>query len=188
MQDTPSTPSTSPTPAVPASGAEQPTQTPTPRMLPAPLFRVINPVMKWLLRSPFHGRISKDLTLLTFTGRKSGRQFTTPVGYHRLDGEIVVFTDSGWWRNLTRGAQATLRLQGRDVPVRAQVVKDKDEIVRVYQRIQRSGDEARAKRMRMIYGLDQARPPTDADVRAALETPRRHGHTWRMIRFTPLQS
>jgi hypothetical protein len=157
-------------------------------MPPAPLFLVANPLLKWLLRSPFHGRVSKMLALLTFTGRKSGKQFTTPVGYHRMDGQIVVFTDSGWWRNLTKGAPATLRLEGRDVPVRTEVVRDKDEIVRVYQRLQRSGDESVAKRMRMIYGLDQNRPPTDADVRAALETPRRHGHTWLMLRFTPLSA
>ena len=165
--------------------SETPTQVPNPRMPPAPLFKVVTPILKWVLASRFHGRASKELALLTFTGRKSGKRFSTPVGYHRMDGQYVVFSDSGWWRNLTKGAPATLRVEGREIPVRTEVVRDKDAIVRVYQRIQRSGDESKAKRMRMIYGLDQTRPPTDADVRAALETPRRHGHTWLMLRFTP---
>lgn len=154
-------------------------------MPPRPIFRLANPVLKWLLRSPFHRRVSKEIGLLTFTGRKSGKRFTTPVGYHRMDGKLIVFTDSGWWRNLTKGAPATLRVEGREVPVTAEVIKDKDEMIRVYQRLQDSGDETRARRMRMIYGLDQSWPPTDADVRAALETPRRNGRTWLLLRFTP---
>jgi hypothetical protein len=155
-------------------------------MPPGPLFKAVNPVLRWLLRSPFHGGISKSLALLTFTGRKTGKRYTTPVGYHRVDGKIIVFTDSGWWRNLPTGATATLLIAGREVPVRAEAVKDTDAMLRVYQRIQASGNESTAKRMRTIYGLDQNRPPTDADVRAALETPRRPGHPWRMLQFSPL--
>lgn len=186
MQSIPPTPTTSSTPASPEPGSEPPAQTPAPRMPPAPLFKVANPVLRWLLRSPFHRLVSKGLALLTFTGRKSGRQISTPVAYHRLDGQIVVFSDSGWWRNLAKGEPATLRLAGRDVAARAEVVRDKDEMVRIYQRLQRSGDEATARRLRMIHGLEQKRPPTDADVRAAFETPRRPGHSWLMVRFTPL--
>src|SRR5262249_17743027 len=49
--------------------------------LPEPLFVVINPVIRALLRSPVHGLMSKSLMLITFTGRKSGRRYTTPVRY-----------------------------------------------------------------------------------------------------------
>jgi len=33
-----------------------------------------NTLMSWLLRSPFHGLLSKSTLLVTVTGRKSGRQ------------------------------------------------------------------------------------------------------------------
>ena len=58
--------------------------------------------------------------LITFTGRNSGRQFTTPVRYFR-DGETVrSFTsaESQWWRNLRGGADVVLRIEGRDAPYR----------------------------------------------------------------------
>ena len=41
-------------------------------------YKVANPVMKALLRSPLHGLVSKNIALLHFRGRKSGRDFVTP--------------------------------------------------------------------------------------------------------------
>lgn len=52
------------------------------------------------------------MLLLRYRGRKSGRTFTTPVGYVR-DGERIVMVTSPtyrWWPNFVGGAQAELRL------------------------------------------------------------------------------
>jgi hypothetical protein len=38
------------------------------------LYRVANPVVKMLLRSPLHGIASGNIALLHFRGRKSGRE------------------------------------------------------------------------------------------------------------------
>ena len=43
--------------------------------------KLYNPLMKWLLRSPLHGVVSKMYLLVTFTGRKSGTVYSTPVEY-----------------------------------------------------------------------------------------------------------
>ncbi len=43
--------------------------------------RFFNPVMSALLRLPLHGLLSRQVFLLTYTGRRSGRQYTLPVGY-----------------------------------------------------------------------------------------------------------
>ncbi len=70
--------------------------------------------------------------LITFTGRNSGRQFTTPVRYFR-DGETVrSFTsaESQWWRNLRGGADVVLRIEGRDAPYHATAVQNDPEEVR----------------------------------------------------------
>jgi F420H(2)-dependent quinone reductase len=82
----------------------------------AVLNRVVNPFVRAVLRSPAHVLLSGRLALLTVTGRRSGRAFTFPVGYHR-DGERVTI-DVGsperkrWWRNLSDPAPVEIRLEG----------------------------------------------------------------------------
>jgi hypothetical protein len=78
-------------------------------------YSVVNPLVSLLLRSPLHGLVSDDLALITFTGRVSGEEYTTPVGYHELDdGRTLVLTHSDWWRNLRGGRPVTLRIRGED--------------------------------------------------------------------------
>lgn len=62
--------------------------------------------------------------LITFTGRKSGRVFTTPVRYLNHDGKIRCFTASTnqWWRNLHGGADISLRVRGRSIRCRAEAI------------------------------------------------------------------
>ena len=76
---------------------------------------VVNVLVKLILRSPLHGLMSKNRILLTFRGRKSGKEYTAPVSYFREGESIVCFTDSSWWKNLRGGAPVRMRLSGRDV-------------------------------------------------------------------------
>lgn len=66
------------------------------------LMKAINPFMKWLLRSPLHFIVSGQYMLITVKGRKSGRFYTTPVQYKRLNDTLYVITSGGytWWKNL----------------------------------------------------------------------------------------
>jgi deazaflavin-dependent oxidoreductase (nitroreductase family) len=85
---------------------------------------LLNDFMRFVLRSPLHGMVSKSVLLITFTGRKSGKRFTTPVSYS-LDGErVMIFSHAEWWKNLTGGSPVTLRLRGRSVEGTAEVVAD----------------------------------------------------------------
>ena len=88
------------------------------------LLRLINPLLKALLRSPFHSRVSGQLMLLTFTGRKTGKKFSTPVGYLRKGNQVLVFTHSAWWKNFIGSAPVSLRIQGRELQGIAQPVSD----------------------------------------------------------------
>ncbi len=100
--------------------------------LPEPLFAIINPIVRFLLRSPIHGFWSKSLKLITFTGRKTQRVFTTPVRYV-TDGDVVrCFTSSEnrWWRNLRGGADVVLRIQGKDCPHHAVAIENDPEEVK----------------------------------------------------------
>jgi hypothetical protein len=100
--------------------------------LPEPLFLVINPMMRMLLRSPLHFVQSKSLMLITFKGRKSGRLFTTPVRYVRVGDSVRCFTSAEnlWWRNLRGGAAVSLRLQGRELAYWAAPIENNPTAVR----------------------------------------------------------
>jgi len=92
---------------------------------------IINPLMKAILRSPFHGLISENLMLITFTGRKTGKQYTTPLGY-LCDGDIVnTFTESRWWKNLQDGATVSLLLKGRIHQGQAETITDPDAVAQI---------------------------------------------------------
>jgi hypothetical protein len=86
--------------------------------------RILNPLMTIILKSPFHALVSRNIMLLKFTGRKSGRQYTTPVGYIRDSDSVICLTQSPWWQNLRGGAGVSLRIQGRDYDGFAETVAD----------------------------------------------------------------
>lgn len=92
--------------------------------------KLYNPVMAAILRSPLHAMMSKSIMLVTFTGRKSGRVYTTPVSYVR-NGDVVTFTTTrlrNWYKNLRDNAPVTLRVQGIDLTGTAQVIEDDDAV------------------------------------------------------------
>jgi hypothetical protein len=76
------------------------------------ILRLINPFVRLLLRSPLHVMASDTLLLLTYTGRKTGKRYTIPVGYSREGDVITVFTSHGWWKNLQGGASVQLEIKG----------------------------------------------------------------------------
>jgi len=85
--------------------------------------------MKLVLRSPMHGMVSKTTLLITFTGRKSGKTYTTPVSYSQSADQISIFTHATWWKNLVGGAPVTLRIRGRELQGLAEpVAEDKQAI------------------------------------------------------------
>ena len=89
-------------------------------------FSRLNPLISGILRSPFHWLLSPGLMLVTVTGRRTGRRYTIPVGYQR-DGETLAVMVSearrkSWWRNYLEPAPLELRLRGRKLQGRAEVV------------------------------------------------------------------
>jgi deazaflavin-dependent oxidoreductase (nitroreductase family) len=72
-----------------------------------------NGFISWVLRSPLHGMLSNGMMLITVTGCKTGKKYTTPVGYFRQNGDLWVLTsrDRTWWKNLQNGAEVSLLLK-----------------------------------------------------------------------------
>jgi hypothetical protein len=76
-----------------------------------PKMTAVNPLVRLLLRSPFHGVLSDTLLLLTYTGRTSGRRYTIPVAYSRVGDVVTVFTHHTWWKNVERGAPVVVEVK-----------------------------------------------------------------------------
>lgn len=90
---------------------------------------IVNRAMKFVLGSPAHGLVSKNILLITFTGRKSGKTYTTPVSYSEHGDQVYVFTHATWWKNLQTGTPVTLRIRGRDVQGLAEPVAEDKQAV-----------------------------------------------------------
>ena len=98
------------------------------RRPPDAAYRVINPLMGLLLRSPLHGLLDKRLLLLEYTGRKSGKGFRLPVAYVRQGREVLLATQSGWKANFRGGVPVRVWLAGQRRPAFAELIEDDAEI------------------------------------------------------------
>ena len=91
---------------------------------------VVNARVTALARSPRWGRlVGRNIAMLTYTGRRSGRTFTIPVGYRRRGDEVTIgvrMPDAKvWWRNfLGAGGPLTLRLDDTDRTGHAVAARD----------------------------------------------------------------
>jgi deazaflavin-dependent oxidoreductase (nitroreductase family) len=78
---------------------------------------IANPFVRLVLRSPLHGLFSAALLLITYHGRKSGKEYTLPVQY-APNGNIIYIVpglpeQKTWWRNLKGGLPVSITLRGQ---------------------------------------------------------------------------
>ena len=131
------------------------------------LYAVINPVVKKILGSPFHGLMSHNTVLLEFKGRKSGKAYSTPVSYRETNGNLHCFTEktNKWWHNLRGGNEIKVMLRGQKVTGTPFVLTDGSEKVQAALRdllIASPRDASHAK-----VGFDSNGQPVAADVERA---------------------
>lgn len=128
----------------------------------------INNTIKFILRSPLHGIISKNLLLITFIGRKSGKAFTTPVSYSQDGNDLYIFTHATWWKNLRPDTPITLCLRGKNRQgLPEAVAEDKKAVAAgLVAHLRRAPQDAK------FYGvtLDKNKNPRPADVEAGAQT------------------
>jgi deazaflavin-dependent oxidoreductase (nitroreductase family) len=92
------------------------------------IFRVVNVPMRALLSLPFATPMSRRLMLVNYQGRKSGKAYRQPVSYVD-DGDTLLTPGGGNWKlNLTDDQAVRIRLKGRDVQARAELVRDPQEV------------------------------------------------------------
>jgi deazaflavin-dependent oxidoreductase (nitroreductase family) len=85
--------------------------------------RYFTPFLRLVLGSRAHRMMSGRLMLLSFTGRRTGRSYTTPVSYVREGTNLLVPGGGTWWKNLTSGT-ARVRLQGTWHVVTPEVIRE----------------------------------------------------------------
>jgi deazaflavin-dependent oxidoreductase (nitroreductase family) len=88
--------------------------------------RWLNALLRFMLRTPGLQRlVGRSTALLTFTGRKTGKSFTTPITYVADNGRVILTCNQHrqWWRNLADRPSVALRLAGKEVSGRAQVLR-----------------------------------------------------------------
>jgi hypothetical protein len=94
-------------------------------------FKIINPIVKILLKSPLHFLLSGNTLLLEFVGRKSGKRLSTPVSYHLQDGHLHCFSSKRfvWWRNLVEVNSIEVVLEGKRYSANPLVLMDEPEVM-----------------------------------------------------------
>jgi hypothetical protein len=100
--------------------------------------RIVNPALITILRSPIHGLASGRVALITYTGRRSGREYTIPCFYRDKGDEVTIPVGwperKVWWHNLTGdGGPVRLLVQGHELRGHAIATRDagRDALVRV---------------------------------------------------------
>ncbi len=101
------------------------------RQIQARFMALINVPMRVLLGLPFPTPLSGRLMLISFTGLKTGKAYRQPVSYVQ-HGDVLLSPGDGKWKwNLQDSQSVRIRLRGRDVTARPEVIKDPDEIERL---------------------------------------------------------
>ncbi|HYN98614.1 MAG TPA: nitroreductase/quinone reductase family protein [Actinomycetota bacterium] len=101
---------------------------------PASLMKLVNPLTKRILRRG-KGKMVEQALILHFTGRKSGRSYSIPVGFQRIDGRMALLTNSGWRHNFRGGADVRITLAGETAPARAELLSDSGAVAEIYDRL-----------------------------------------------------
>ncbi len=132
------------------------------------VLHAVNPFVVALLRSPLHGLLSKQVLLLAFTGRKTGKAYTIPVEYSGEGDVLTIWSGHRWCVNLRGGAPIEVRLRGRQRTPWAEVIDDREELLaEVGRYLARYGPKGAGLRVGVV--LDTTPPLSRAELAQALQ-------------------
>jgi deazaflavin-dependent oxidoreductase (nitroreductase family) len=163
-----------------------------PRVFPLPGTMLYKMIFDPAFRQTFHGRIKilnrlvvplyrigvlpllgigRSTMLLKTKGRTSGRMRHFPVGYHRIDGTVVVFSgwakDANWYKNLTANpGEVYVQIGFQRFHARPEVVTDAQALRGILEQFVRQCPTA----ARRLLGWDPQRDdPATADFSIMIE-------------------
>ncbi len=118
---------------------------------PLAVIRILNPLMRFVLRTPL-GRLVGPFALLEFSGRRSGRRYRIPVGWHESNGQPVVFTPAPWRINFVGGARTTAYYRGRRIEMTGLLVTDPLAVATELQKMFANGTSPRSMGLDVLPG------------------------------------
>lgn len=141
---------------------------PDQRRPPAWVFRRANPLVRAILRLMPRGRLSRRLMLLSYRGRRSGRQYTIPIGYFPWGEDGVVSVSSTRWLvNVRGGEPVELWISGERHAATPAVYESGEEVAA---RLRELSERLGPKTARgLLLGLPGDRAPNDAELARAAE-------------------
>ena len=135
---------------------------------PDALLRAMNPVVKFLLRTPLAGGgLGRQMMVLNFTGRKSGRQFSVPVSAHQIDNALYALASAGWTANFANGANADVLHNGKTTSMRGELIRDPAAVADLAYRSAQSYGAKTAQRMMGLKFRDGTVPTLEEFTEAA---------------------
>lgn len=127
----------------------------------------LNSAVKVMLKTPGLQRLlGKALMLLTFTGRRSGQTYTTPVSYARVGDHVFTVTKKfrHWWKNFETRPDVQVRLAGKNYAGTASAgIGDDTRFEQLRDYLAQRPVDAKAYGVRIEDGR-----PVDKDVRVLL--------------------
>ncbi|HKY15286.1 MAG TPA: hypothetical protein VJM33_10215 [Microthrixaceae bacterium] len=138
---------------------------------PMLLVAILNPILRVVLRTPL-GRLVRPFALLEFDGRRSGRHYRVPVGWHEINSEHVVCTPASWRANFRDGIAVTVTFRAHRQELIGTLVDDPEFVAGALQCL----TDQRGSLRRIGIDIPPGHRVTAADVRAVDRA---------LIRFTP---
>jgi hypothetical protein len=135
---------------------------------PDAVLHAVNPVLRFLLRTPVMGGARKSMMVVTFKGRKTGRQYAIPLSAHRIDNDLYALTAAPWRHNFRDGAAAEVLHDGKTTAMRGELLQDKSVVADLYRRCAESYGVKGAQRMMGLKFRDQ-RVPTGEEFAEAVD-------------------
>jgi hypothetical protein len=134
---------------------------------PERLLRAINPALKFLLRTPLAGPARKQLMVLSFTGRKSGNQYSLPVSAHQIDNQLYALAGAPWTKNFRGGRAAEVLHNGETTKMNGELIEDPAAFADLAHRCAESYGVKQAQRMMGLAFRDQRIPTVEEFKEAA---------------------
>jgi hypothetical protein len=134
---------------------------------PEELLRAVNPAVKFLLGTPLGGGLRRQMMVLNFTGRKSGRHYSLPVSAHRLDDALYALASAGWTANFRDGATAEVLWDGKKTTMRGELIRDPATVAALSHRVAESYGATTAQRMMGLKFRDNRVPTIEEFTEAA---------------------
>ncbi len=125
------------------------------------LFRIGNACMRMIVPTRL-GEKMQGLSILTLTGRKTGKRYAIPVSVIDLDGSPIILTAAGWRVNLRGGADVEVRAGRTTRRMHATLVEDPERVADVYATVLPTVGVAHAKRLGLV--LAGERYPTREEL------------------------